>query len=70
MTYKRIVARNHLQGGYDEKGEVNAGLIRGDLRRLERDQQDEWHVQRYAELAGVSTGQARIILEQFFNGDT
>lgn len=72
MTYPRIVNRNHLQGDYGnnpgqpEKGSLD--LIRGDLRRLEKDQRDDSHVQAYSKAAGITAEQARRMLDLFFAG--
>jgi len=73
MDYKRVVTRNMLTGDYadgDYLGELGRlKLIAGDLRRLEKDQLDEWHLKAYAEACNVSVDQARAVLEMFFSGD-
>jgi hypothetical protein len=74
MTYRRVVERNHLEGDYMqlEKGQTWTGSlppisgIRGDLRRLERDQRDEPHLSNYAQKSGATMEQVKIILDMFF----
>jgi hypothetical protein len=74
MTWQRVVMRNHLEGDYDERpkdgviGVGLLGLIRGDLRRLEKDQRDDAHLKRYAEMAAISPIQVKIVLDAFFQG--
>lgn len=63
MTYQRVVRRNSFQGGYEHS------MYAGDLRRLEADQVDAFHVRLYARLAGVTEEQAKMILEAFFASD-
>lgn len=60
MSYGRVVNRNGLTGGYD------AGLIQGDLRRLEDDQRDDRHLEEYAAAAGITPAQAKLVLDAFF----
>ena len=71
MTYQRVINRNWLQGNYNEPGMVSEqyrSLICGDLRRLEKDQRDEFHLQRYAEMACVTKDQVKRILDALFEG--
>ena len=44
-------------------------MIAGDLRRLEEDQRDEWHLEQYAQCAEISVDQARRVLDALFTGD-
>jgi hypothetical protein len=72
MTYGRVVSRNHLSGDYhgvwqDDREKQALSLIRGDLRRLERDQRDEHHLKAYAEHAGITPEQAKKVLDRFFS---
>lgn len=75
MTYRRVIERNHLQGGYFKlkEGETLAGAlpvipcIAGDLRRLEQDQRDEQHLAEYAEASGATVEQVKKILDLFFD---
>jgi hypothetical protein len=79
MTYKRVINRNQLMGDYGhhpsgtaiEPGTVASPqmMIGGDMRRLEVDQRDERHVARYAELAGITVEQVKIVLDALFEGD-
>jgi hypothetical protein len=81
MTYARLVGRNGLNGeGYnhtDPKTGVHAvgseevvrSMVRGDMRRLEHDQRDEQHLKLYAEHAGITTEQAKLVLDLFFKED-
>ena len=62
MTYKRVVARNRLYGGYEDSATA------GDLRRLETDQRDDEHLRMYAALAGVTPEQVKVIFDVFFEG--
>ena len=65
MSYDRLLHRNSLLGDYQPRND-NLSCIRGDLRRLEHDQQDDRHVAAYAKLAGVSKPKARRLLALFF----
>lgn len=62
MTYSRFIERNDLEGDYDE---TPKGKVRGDLRRLEDDQRVEGRLKVYAEGAGITTAQARNVLDRF-----
>lgn len=64
MFYYRFILRNHLEGDYDP--ENSKGLIAGDLRRLERDQRDDYNLGQYAKKAGITKEQVKIVLDQFF----
>lgn len=69
MTYRRFIERNHLKGDYDTSTMMlptDMGLVRGDLRRLEKNQRDEQHLLHYAELAGITPEQVKIVLDAFF----
>lgn len=66
MSYRRMVHRNSLVGGYDGSG-GQLNQIGGDLRRLEQDQLDAKHISDYATLAGISEQQAETVLRAFFN---
>ena len=68
MNYRRVVARNSLnEGGYENaQSSGSPAAIRGDLRRLERDQRDERHVRCYAHTVGITEEQARKFLDVFF----
>jgi hypothetical protein len=78
MYWGRLVRRNGLTGGYREPG-CQPGepdywlgrlrLVAGDMRRVETDQRDERHLAEYARRAGVTTEQARAVLDAFFEGD-
>ena len=78
MTYKRVVERNRLTGdGYNHPGSAAGetpdslrSILKGDMRRLEQDQRDEAHLKMYASHAGISTEQARTVLDLFFEGNT
>lgn len=61
MTYGRFVSRNNLHGDYDNSDPL--GAIKGDLRRLERDQQDETHITDYVRFSGATEEQVRFILK-------
>ena len=67
MSYKRLLDLNDLRGDYDGTASQSGG-IRGDLRRLEIDSRDEHHLSRYAEAAGITKDQARMVLDCFFDG--
>jgi hypothetical protein len=66
MNYGRVIGRNRLTGDYDPAEHTGLGLIRGDLRRLEKDQQDDAHVAAYARRAGTTFAQAKQILADVF----
>jgi hypothetical protein len=65
MTWKRVLNRNGLLGGYNG---THGGLLEGDLRRFETDQRDEQHLRHYAQLANVTPAQAQIILDALLDG--
>jgi hypothetical protein len=44
-------------------------MIKGDLRRLERDQRDDFHLKCYAESCGITVEQAKAVLDKFFEGN-
>lgn len=67
MNYGRVIGRNRLTGDYDPAEHTGLGLIRGDLRRLEKDQQDDAHVAAYARRAGTTFAQAKQILADVFS---
>jgi hypothetical protein len=72
MTYGRVVSRNRLSGDYnanwqDDREKQALSLIRGDLRRLEKDQRDDQHLELYAKHAGVTPEQAKKVLDKFFD---
>ena len=81
MTYQRILGRNGLYGDYQRPPEYHSAtsqrqnemrqkvLAAGDLRRLERDQRDENHLEKYALLAGIAIFQVKVVLDAFFEGD-
>lgn len=84
MRYCRMVGRNRLFGpGYETKWPVKDNedvtpeqlvqnareLIKGDMRRLEKDQRDGQHLKMYAEHAGITVEQARAVLDLFFKQD-
>jgi hypothetical protein len=73
MSYKRVIHRNDLRGGYDgdhrgRPDEVAQVLTRiaGDLRRMEANTRDARHLDAYARLSGVTPDQARVIFDAFF----
>lgn len=69
MTYRRVVDRNLLTGDYDlYRADPLRSLISGDLRRLEKDAQDDAHVARHVEATGATPEQVRHILKRFFGG--
>ena len=72
MTYSRLISRNRLGGDYvccDEKGNANVkGLIAGDMRRLENDQRDLFHLEYYSKLTGISKPKIKKVLDAFFEG--
>jgi len=68
MTYRRVICRNGLQEDYaGQKGLVSSSAIAGDLRRLEKDQVDENHLELYAKFVGVTEEQASMILHALFH---
>ena len=76
MSYKRVVGRNFLNNGYwNGIGPTPCGaelarlMISGDMRRLEKDNLDEYHLKCYSEACNVSIEQAKAVLEMFFSGD-
>lgn len=84
MRYCRMVGRNRLFGpGYQTKWSTKDGeetsaeqmvqnareLIKGDMRRMEKDQRDEHHLQMYADHAGITVEQAKKVLDLFFKQD-
>ena len=71
MTYTRLVNRNGLKGDYSGDPDQNYGPgakggIRGDMRRLEQDSVDVRHLTEYAEAAGITTEQVRLVFARFF----
>lgn len=70
MTYDRVVKRNGLTGNYSktsyDKGKEWKRNIAGDLRRLEKDMQDEAHIKRFAKYAGCTKKEAAAVLDAFF----
>ena len=60
MTYGRVINRNYLQGEYEQ------GATQGDLRRLETDQRDEYHLGLYALHVGITPEQVKQVLDLFF----
>lgn len=75
MSYRRVMSRNMLKGDYNttaEERDKNSSeenmlaLIRGDLRRLEKDTLDKEHLKAYAAHAECTVRQAKKILEAFF----
>lgn len=67
MSWRRLVGRNRLGGDYTDTTDPHS-TIRGDMRRLEQDARDEAHLQRYADAAGITTDQAKTVLDCFFDG--
>ena len=65
MNYRRFIDRNHLTGGYGDMFS-DTKLIAGDLRRLESDQRDSFHLDLYAKHAGITPEQAKKVLDLFF----
>ena len=71
MNYKRVINRNQLTGDYDSRNQNDLRnnsqkLIAGDLRRLESDCRDIWHLRRYAETTGLTPEQVKKVLDVFF----
>jgi len=58
-------------GQHPDQGPAKPTLFttQGDLRRLEHDQRDEWHLAEYARRAGITPEQARAVLDAFFTGN-
>lgn len=76
MTYGRVISRNDLGGDYRPlpgqpqlSERVNRTLVCGDLRRLEKDQRDDWHLMEYAIRTGLSPAQVLHVLDLFFEGN-
>lgn len=68
MNYRRVVCRNGLQEDYaGQNGPVSSSAIAGDLRRLEKDQVDENHLELYAKFAGITEEQASMVLHALFH---
>ena len=68
MTYSRVVSRNWLSGDYGDRRDhlmIATGLVAGDLRRLEVDQRDEYHLNLYAEKVGITPAQVKQVLDLF-----
>ena len=70
MTYQRMVGRNGLGGDYGDVAHSlpASSVIAGDLRRLEHDQRDPLHLELYARKAGITSEQAKCVLDLFFEG--
>lgn len=82
MTYRRVIQRGQLWGGYAAAWELNQKLnrtcdedirktlawIAGDLRRLEKDQRDDVHLEIYARETGLTVEQVKAVLDLFFEG--
>lgn len=69
MIYARVIDRNNLKGNYGNATmalPTDLGYLRGDLRRLEKDQRDEIQLRYYADLAGITPEQVKIVLDAFF----
>lgn len=66
MTWPRLVGRNRLLGDYGNTETRAAGLIAGDMRRLEQDSRDDRYGVTLASAAGVTPEQARAVLDAFF----
>jgi len=74
MTYWRVLWRNGLTGEYQHTAnpagtEDGRGMIRGDLRRLEQDQRDDLHLRKYADRAGITPAQVKVVLDLLFDGE-
>lgn len=65
MSYPRVVHRNGLIGNY-ESAMTPQRAIAGDLRRLEQDQRDPAHLERYAAVASITPAQAKAVLDALF----
>lgn len=63
MTYKRVVSRNHLIGGY---GSDPLSTIAGDLRRLEADTLDPLQLEIYSVSTGCTNEQVKKLFTSFF----
>ena len=72
MTYSRVIERNELDGDYytglDPALNESIETVAGDLRRLEKDQRDDYHLAGYASRANITKEQAKIVLDEFFGG--
>ena len=71
MSWRRLVNRNGLNGGYQHSELPNQNahgsrLIAGDMRRLEEDSRDEAHLKWVAEIASITPEQAKLVLDWFF----
>lgn len=65
MDYQRALNRNGFGvGDYDPQDPK--GLLRGDLRRLEKDTQDARHIAMYVRVSGATEEQVRRIFRHFF----
>jgi hypothetical protein len=74
MTYRRVVNRNGLTGDYEHEppvplNTVRKSLVAGDLRRLEKDCRDRWHLDAYAAVTGVPVESVKAVLDAFFDRD-
>lgn len=72
MTWQRVLKRNHLEGDYVHKGGhvmTPQEMLAGDLRRLEANQRDDWHLTLYAERIGITPEQVKAVLDAFFEAD-
>lgn len=71
MTYGRVISRNDLTGNYLPKiwSGVSQSLIAGDLRRLERDQRDDYHLKEYAKRTKLTEAQVLHVLDLLFEGN-
>lgn len=72
MSWGRVCSRNGLLGDYvypmDGSREAIAGMIAGDMRRLERDSRDENHLKEWARISGATPEQCKRLLDAFFGG--
>lgn len=50
----------------EERADPRLSAIRGDLRRLEHDQRDAYHLSEYARRTGLTADQCRAVLDLFF----
>lgn len=71
MTWRRLMMRNQLSGGYSHSETPNPGpaplpLIAGDSRRLETDTLDERHLAAYARLTGCKPERIALLFRAFF----
>jgi len=65
MTYQRLIQRNGLGGDY--RAVCAHPMIAGDLRRLEADSRDAQHLAALAVFAGITTAQAKTVMDAFFD---